>query len=55
MTASARLILALVIFLADFVIFVIPLSALFAAYIILARPPWFKDWVLKLYERNEAA
>jgi hypothetical protein len=30
-------------------IFVLPVTALFASYVILSRPEWFRDWVLKLY------
>ena len=33
----------------DLVLIVIPIAAVFAAYVILARPPWFRDWVRELY------
>ncbi len=49
MTFGERLLWASAIVLVDLVIFVLPLTALFAAYLILARPPWFRDWVLDLY------
>lgn len=49
MTFGERLLWASAILLVDFVIFVLPLTALFAVYILLARPPWFRDWVLYLY------
>jgi len=28
------------------------LNGLFAAYILLARPPWFKSWVDQLYSQS---
>ena len=45
-----RFLLAAFIVVGDFLVFVIPICAIFFAYVILARPPWFKDWVYKLYE-----
>ena len=44
-----RLLLAFVIFLTDTLIFVLPLGALFIAYVLLARPRWVKDWLDRLY------
>jgi hypothetical protein len=35
----------------DLVIFAIPLTGLFAAYILLVRPPWFRTWVEDLYRK----
>ena len=29
--------------------FALPLTGLLAAYLILARPPWFREWVERLY------
>ena len=49
MSFGERLLLASMIVLIDVVIFVLPLTALFAAYILLARPAWFREWVLDLY------
>ena len=49
MTFGERLLWASAIVLIDTTIFVLPLAALFAAYILLARPPWFRDWILYLY------
>jgi hypothetical protein len=48
MTQSQRLILAIVIVLADTVIFVLPLAALFIAYVILVNPPWVRAFLDKL-------
>ena len=49
MTASERVLLAVVLVVADLVLFAVPLTALGAAWVILARPPWFRDWVTRLY------
>ncbi|MDH3638752.1 MAG: hypothetical protein OES09_09850 [Gammaproteobacteria bacterium] len=46
---SGRLILAIGIVLVDLLVFVIPITGLFVAYILLARPPWFRYWVDNLY------
>jgi len=44
-----RALLAVTILLLDLVVFFLPLTGLAAAYLLLARPPWFKEWVLRLY------
>ncbi|MCM8775815.1 MAG: hypothetical protein NC930_05645 [Candidatus Omnitrophica bacterium] len=49
MDFSQRLMLAVAIVLVDTVVFVIPVTSFFLAYLLLSRPPWFRDWVLKLY------
>ncbi len=49
MKSSDRWLLAIAVILVDLVIFVLPLTGLFAAYLVLARPPWFKSWVAQLY------
>ncbi|HEX6995952.1 MAG TPA: hypothetical protein VF339_17610 [Gammaproteobacteria bacterium] len=43
-----RLLLALAILIVDAVVFVIPLGALFIAYVILANPPWVRDFLARL-------
>ena len=50
MNQGARILLIAGIFLVDMMIFMLPLSAFFAACIIWVRPPWFKEWVQELYE-----
>lgn len=50
MTFGERLLWASAILLVDMVIFLLPLTALFAVYILLARPGWFREWVLEMYE-----
>jgi hypothetical protein len=49
MTASERVLLAVVIVVADLLLVVVPAMALLAAYLILVRPPWFRSWVARLY------
>lgn len=49
MTFGERLLWAAGIVLVDLVIFALPLTAVFAAYVLLARPPWFRDWILHAY------
>jgi hypothetical protein len=49
MRSMDRWILALVLVMIDLVIFAIPLTGLFAAYVLLFRPPWFRVWVEDLY------
>ena len=50
MNPSGRILLAVAIVLVDLVAFALPLTALVAAYVIVARPPWFRDWVRQLYD-----
>lgn len=45
-----RWILAGLLILVDAVVFVVPLTGLFAAYLLIARPAWFREWVEALYE-----
>jgi hypothetical protein len=33
----------------DVAVFVIPVTGLLAAWVLLARPPWFRQWVDRLY------
>ena len=50
MSQMDRILLITVILLADVLVFMLPLTALFAAYVIWQRPEWFREWILKLYE-----
>lgn len=49
MRPSDRWLIAIALVLVDLFIFVVPLTGLFAAYALIARPPWFKSWVDELY------
>ena len=51
MRSADRWILAVALVIIDVAIFVVPLTGLFAAYILLARPPWFRRWVDDLYSQ----
>jgi hypothetical protein len=44
-----RLIWALLIVIVDTAAFLVPLAAFLIAYVLLARPLWFRDWVERLY------
>jgi len=49
MRLADRLIWASLIFIVDLLAFALPLAALLIGYVLLARPPWFRDWVERLY------
>lgn len=49
MHLAHRLVLALLIVVVDTAAFAVPLTSLLLAYILLARPAWFRDWVDRLY------
>jgi len=49
MRTADRWLLAITLVVIDLAIFVVPLTGLGAAYILLVRPPWFKRWVEDLY------
>ena len=49
MSTSERTALALLIIVLDVAIFVVPITGLLAAWVLLARPPWFRAWVDRLY------
>lgn len=44
-----RWLLAVALVVIDVAIFVVPLTGLFAAYVLLVRPEWFRRWVEQLY------
>jgi hypothetical protein len=49
MRLAHRLVLTLLIVVVDTAAFAVPLAALLLAYVLLARPVWFRDWVERLY------
>ncbi len=49
MRLAVRLVWALLIVIVDAAAFALPLAALVLAYVLLARPRWFRDWVEQLY------
>ncbi len=52
MRPADRWLLAIALVLVDLVVFALPLTGLAAAWIILARPPWFRDWLERLYQEG---
>ncbi len=49
MSPQQRFLLAAAIVLIDLLLFVVPLSGICVAYLLIARPPWFPAWVRELY------
>jgi hypothetical protein len=49
MTTGHRIAVAFAIVVLDLAFFALPLTGLFAAYLILARPRWFRSWIEDLY------
>ena len=50
MSQMDRIMLITIILVVDGLLFMLPLTAFLAAYVIWQRPDWFREWVLKLYE-----
>jgi hypothetical protein len=50
MKTQERWLWALAIVVIDLLIFAVPLTAFFAAYLLIARPPWFRAWMERLYQ-----
>jgi len=49
MTTNERVLLAVAVVLVDIVLFAVPITGIFAAYVLISRPPWFLDWIKSLY------
>ncbi|MGE5152423.1 MAG: hypothetical protein ACM3ST_00265 [Bdellovibrio bacteriovorus] len=52
MRLTERLVWALLIVIVDTVAFALPLAALLLAYVVIARPPWFRDWIEAVYREG---
>ena len=50
MSLAARIALAVAVLLVDFVAFFVPLGALVVAWVIITRPRWMLEAIVKLYE-----
>jgi hypothetical protein len=48
-STAERTALAAIVVLVDLLLFALPLTGLLAAYLIIARPPWFRQWIDRLY------
>ena len=53
MNAGERVALAAVIVVLDVAVFIVPITGILAAWVLLARPPWFRQWVERLYGAGE--
>lgn len=49
MSSSDRWLLAIIVVVLDTVLLVVPITGLAVAYVIVARPSWFRRWVDELY------
>lgn len=49
-TSTERWALAGAVVVIDVLLFALPLTGLFAAYVLIARPHWFREWVSQLYQ-----
>jgi hypothetical protein len=49
MSTGERVALAALIVVLDVAVFVVPVTGLVAAWVLLARPPWFREWIERLY------
>jgi hypothetical protein len=52
MSTAERVALAALIIVLDVAVFIVPVTGLVAAWVLLARPPWFREWVDRLYARE---
>jgi hypothetical protein len=50
MSTAERAGLAVLIVILDVAVLVVPITGLLAAWVLLARPPWFREWVERLYD-----
>ena len=51
MHRTHRILLAIAIVLSDGVIVVVPVTAFFVAYVLIARPLFFQEWVSRVYRK----
>ncbi len=51
MDAQQRWLLAIALVVVDVVAIFVPLAAILAAYVLVTRPPWFREWVEDLYRQ----
>jgi hypothetical protein len=45
-----RIILAIAVVVVDFLVFFVPLSGIFLAYVLIFNPPWFRGFLNRLAE-----
>lgn len=49
MSAGDRWALIGALLILEIVLFFLPVGTMFAVFVLLSRPVWFRDWVLRLY------
>lgn len=49
-TQTDRILIAVAVVAVDLLLFALPLTGILAAYLVLARPPWFREFVDRLYQ-----
>ena len=54
MTMTHRILLCIVILLVDLAVFALPLTALFLIYILIANPPWFREFLNRLADAENS-
>jgi hypothetical protein len=52
MSTGERVALAVLILILDVAVFIVPVTGIVAAWVLLARPPWFREWVERLYAKG---
>jgi hypothetical protein len=50
MNKGEKILLTAVILIVDFLLFMLPVTAFFAIYVLWARPAWFLSWVKDFYD-----
>ncbi len=55
MRMTHRILICIGILLVDLAVFYFPLTALFLIYIILANPPWFREYLQKLNHADQSS
>lgn len=50
MSNSTPFLIALAVLAVDLIVFMVPIVPIAAAYVLLVRPPWFKEFIDDLYE-----
>ena len=53
MSTVERVALAVLILILDVAVFIVPVTGIVAAWVLLARPPWFREWVERLYAKGQ--
>lgn len=52
MSMQNRILICIGILLVDLIVFILPLTALFLIYILLANPPWFREFLQQINQAD---